>query len=400
MSGDHPQPASVRKDYQLLFVFDNLELSGADKVALDVIRLTAGDPRHGINARGFVCMADRTAQASAHDDIVFANPGLDPATSIWKKPLLGVRAVLRCVRAARTADLIVGVTPPAAFVAACAGAISAKPAAAWVHYDIKGWARELEAYPRGHIARLFEVLFYRYIVPRFRNIIFVSKAALASMAGVRGTAPPRWASIPNPFLTRSFGEHVPDLSLLGKIKSDGSPLLVLLGRLTRQKRWRDAIRAFELTSPSDPAPHLVVIGDGNERSEFLDRVATSPSANRIHWMGPLANPGPALAMGDALLLTSLYEAWPVVILEAFHARVPVIAYDCPSGPAELLAGGRGLCCPESPAAAAKAIETLLAMPVTERTKMLDLAAGFLSRHNNDDVLAQWREYADMLVARP
>jgi hypothetical protein len=40
------------------------------------------------------------------------------------------------------------------------------------------------------------------------------------------------------------------------------------------------------------------------------------------------------------------------------------------------------------------------MPSAERTKMLDLAAGFLSRHNNDDVLAQWREYAEMLVARP
>lgn len=400
MSGDCPGTGSARKVFRLLFVFDNLELSGADKVALDLIRLTADDSRHGIMARGFVCMADKTARAGIGNDVAFAHPGLDPATPTWKKSFLGLEAVVRCAVAARNADVVIGITPPAAFVAACAGVLAARPAMAWVHYDIKGWGRELEAYSRGLVARCFEVLFYRHIVPRFDNVVFVSKAALESMAGSRTTTPPNWISIPNPFSTRAFAKDMPDLSPLARLKAGGSPVLVLLGRLTHQKRWGDAIRALELISSPGPAPHLVVIGDGNERTEFLARAAASPATNRIHWLGALANPGPALAMGDALLLTSLYEAWPVVILEAFRARVPVVAYDCPSGPAEMLAEGRGVCCPENPAAMAKAIENLLAMPVAERTRMLDLAAGFLSRHDNDEVLSRWRSYAEAIAACP
>jgi glycosyltransferase involved in cell wall biosynthesis len=389
---------SARRIYRVLFVFDNLELSGADKVALDLIRLTAAESQHGIRARGFVCMADKTPHSCEGDDIEFANPGLDSATPIWKKPFLGLKAILRCVRAARNADLVVGVTPPSAFVAACVGILGARPAAAWVHYDINGWARELECYSRGLAARFFEVLFYRRIVPRFGNIVFVSTAALESMAASRTASPRHWTYIPNPFLPRAFAGDMPDLSRLVELKADGVPLLILLGRLTRQKRWGDAIRALELVSTRGPAPHLVVIGDGNERTDFLACATASPAAARIHWLRSLANPCPALAMGDALLLTSLYEAWPVVILEAFHARVPVIAYDCPSGPAELLAEGRGLCCPETPAAMAKSIEELLSMHVAERTKMLDLSAGFLSRHNNHEVLAQWKSYAELLAA--
>lgn len=398
MRGERPGPTLDGKVCRFLFVFDNLEFSGADKVALDFIRLAASNPRHGVTARGFVCMADKTGAASGCDDLVFAHPGLDPATPIWKKVVLGLQTVVRCARAAREADVVVGVTPPAAFVAACAGALAAKPAAAWVHYDIKGWGRELESYSRGVAARVFEVLFYRHIVPRFGNAVFASKAALVSMAEARSTMPAHWTSIPNPFSPRAFTQDIPKLAALARLKTDGVPLLVLLGRLTRQKRWSDAIRALEMVSVKGPAPHLVVIGDGNERREFLACVAASAAKERIHWLGPLTNPGPALAMCDALLLTSLYEAWPVVILEAFHARVPVAAYDCPSGPAEMLAEGRGVCCPETPAAMANAIEGLLAMPVAERTKMLDLAAGFLAEHGNNEVMGQWRRYAELLMA--
>lgn len=398
MNGDHPVPEAARTFLNVLFVFDNLELSGADKVALDFIRLTADDFRHGVKARGFVCMADKTGQACKGDDLAFAMPGLDPATPIWKKPFLGLRAILLCIRAARSANLLVGVTPPAAFVAACAGAIAGKPVAAWVHYDIKGWARELDAYSRGLIARFFEIFFYRHFVPRFNNLVFASDATLEAMAGPRKTRPARWISIPYPFSERAFARDTPDLSSLSKLKTEGAPTLVLLGRLTRQKRWGDAIRALELVTLPGPAPHLIVIGDGDQRDEFVACAAASPAAKRIHWLGSLRNPGPVLAVCDALLLTSLYEAWPVVILEAFKARVPVLAYDCPSGPSEMLADGRGLCCREDPAAMARAIEELLAMPIASRKTMTDLAADYLTRHDNDRVVAQWAAYARSIAA--
>jgi glycosyltransferase involved in cell wall biosynthesis len=385
------------KVLRILFVFDNLELSGADKVAVNLIRGSAQEPAHGVVASGFVCMMDKTGGACANDPVDICNPGLAAATPIWKKILPGMRAILRCAKAARTADIVVGVTPPAAFVACCAGWLGGRPAAAWVHYDIEGWQRELKAYSRSRAAKFLEVLFYGWIVPRFANLVFVSEACRASMARATGGTGRQWTVIPNLFDAAGFSTQSPDIGELEKLKAEGVPLLSFVGRLSRQKRWEDAIRLMEVLSAHNQPAHLAVIGDGVDRQAFLDRVATSPASENIHWMGQLGNPLPALALADALILPSLYEAWPVVILEAFQLKVPVVSYACPSGPAEMLADGRGICCEETPEAMADAVAKLLSMSHAERTTMLAAAGNYLARHRAETVMPMWKAYAVKLV---
>ena len=68
----------------ILFVFDNLELSGADKVAVNMIRAAEQDPTLGITARGIVCMADKTGDVCAGDPVLIANPNVSETTPIWK----------------------------------------------------------------------------------------------------------------------------------------------------------------------------------------------------------------------------------------------------------------------------------------------------------------------------
>lgn len=385
------------KALRILFVFDNLEFSGADKVAVNLIRISTQEPAHGVAASGFVCMADKTGGACTNDPVIICNSGLAATTPIWKKILPGMRAILHCAEAARKADIIVGVTPPAAFVARCAGWLVRRPAAAWVHYDMEGWQRELSDYSRSLAARFFEILFYKSIVPRFANLIFVSEACRATMARASGSGGTHWTVIPNLFDAAGFSTQSPDLGELEKLKAAGIPLLFFVGRLSRQKRWQDAIRLMEVLSLRNHAAHLMVIGDGVDRQAFLDRVAASPARENIHWMGQLGNPLPALALADALILTSLYEAWPVVILEAFRHRVPVVSYACPSGPAEMLADGRGICCDETPEAMADAIAKLSSMSHAERTTMLAAAGSYLARHCAEIVIPMWKAYAVKLV---
>jgi glycosyltransferase involved in cell wall biosynthesis len=86
------------------------------------------------------------------------------------------------------------------------------------------------------------------------------------------------------------------------------------------------------------------------------------------------NPLPYFRQADLFCLSSLYEGMPNALLEAMLCRVPVIATDCPSGPREVLAGGRfgRLIPPADSRALAEAIDEAVTHP--ERSRALVPAA--------------------------
>jgi glycosyltransferase involved in cell wall biosynthesis len=395
--GDTAQPS-------LLLIFDNLEYSGVAKLALDLLRTSEDEVSRGFSFSGLVCMANHTGQALEESSLHFANPHMAPDAPIWIKPLLGLRAVLACARLAREADLLVGITPPAAFVALCAGWLSGKTPVAWVHYDIMAWQREMGGRTRSPLSRGIEYLFYRWIVPRFRNIVFVSDACRDSMRLATGkSAVPvgqNWAVIPNMFNPRGFSAAVrtPELDRVADWRGNGKRILLFVGRLSRQKRWGHAIDTMEGLRIDAPELKLLMIGDGPDRERFLVRLGESPARDSIAWIDRLPDPDLAYALADVLIMTSLYEAWPVVILEAFDHGLPVVSYRCPSGPEAMLAEGRGILCDESPEAMAASIRHALALPPGELAALRERARLFLRRHHPDVVLPLWLRHARLSIA--
>ena len=78
----------------------------------------------------------------------------------------------------------------------------------------------------------------------------------------------------------------------------------------------------------------------------------------MRFLGRQANPLPLIRQADLFCLPSLFEGMPNALLEAMACRTPVLAADCPTGPREILDGGRFGCLvpPADPAALADAIE--------------------------------------------
>ena len=137
------------------------------------------------------------------------------------------------------------------------------------------------------------------------------------------------------------------------------PVLVAAGRLTTQKDFATLLRAVALL---DVDVRLVVLGAGELRPE-LERLARHLGvADRVDFPGFAPNPYPSYRAADAFVLSSRWEGLPTVLVEALVLGVPVVATDCPSGPAEILAGGRWgrLVPPGDPAAMAEAIRATLA----------------------------------------
>jgi glycosyltransferase involved in cell wall biosynthesis len=86
----------------------------------------------------------------------------------------------------------------------------------------------------------------------------------------------------------------------------------------------------------------------------------------------------------------LFEAWPTVILEAFEARTPVFAYDCPSGPREMLGdGSRGMITEERPEAIAEAVIAYFAGSHDSRDRMAIAALTFLEDFRPKVALVRW-----------
>lgn len=114
--------------------------------------------------------------------------------------------------------------------------------------------------------------------------------------------------------------------------------LITVGRLSAQKDVGLLLAAFARL-PRAMDIHLVVVGDGPERAALERQAREGGLAERVHFFGELSNPYFAMARAEALVLSSVYEGFATVLVEALALGVPVASVDCPSGPREVLADG-------------------------------------------------------------
>lgn len=120
----------------------------------------------------------------------------------------------------------------------------------------------------------------------------------------------------------------------------GGPVFVAAGRLEREKGFDLLIDAVSLLAGA--AAQLVILGEGRLEPELRTRVQELGLEGRVHFAGFQPNPFAWFARADAFVLSSRYEGFPNVVLEALACGTPVIATPAPGGVAELL-GNRPEC---------------------------------------------------------
>lgn len=119
----------------------------------------------------------------------------------------------------------------------------------------------------------------------------------------------------------------------------GQPYIVSVGRLTEQKDHRTLLCAFA-ASALRFSHRLVIVGEGNERLALEARALELGIQDRFDLPGAMANPYRVLKDAALHVLSSRWEGYPNVLLEALALGVPVVATDCAAGPRELLESGR------------------------------------------------------------
>jgi len=114
------------------------------------------------------------------------------------------------------------------------------------------------------------------------------------------------------------------------------PVIVNVGRLNRQKCQWQLIRSFNEVIKNHKNAQLVIIGDGGELYYLKKFIKAYNLYSSVHLYGFCENPYKYISRSKIFVLSSLWEGFPIALIEAMACKTPVIATDCDSGPREIL----------------------------------------------------------------
>lgn len=120
------------------------------------------------------------------------------------------------------------------------------------------------------------------------------------------------------------------------------PVVVGVGRLEQQKDFATLIQAFARLQGQTPC-RLLILGEGSERAQLQAMIDAQGLTSCVDLHGFVGNPYAYVARSDVFVLSSKWEGFGNVIVEAMAMGVPVVSTDCPAGPHEILDGGRHGC---------------------------------------------------------
>ena len=147
----------------------------------------------------------------------------------------------------------------------------------------------------------------------------------------------------------------------------GSPLLIFIGRLAPQKAVDDLLSALDLLQHTEPDLRTLIVGDGPLGEQLRTKAHAFTLDDTVKFLGHRDDVPRLLAASDVLVLPSLYEGLPNVVLEAMRFRKPVVATSAPGTTEVVVDGETGRLVPMRDfVALARAIRELIRDPEKAR----------------------------------
>ena len=189
------------------------------------------------------------------------------------------------------------------------------------------------------LSRWLRVTPMRRLYPLADGVVAVSEGVRQDTVAVTRLPPERIVVIRNPVITPTLAQQAAEPAPHPWLVDKTVPVIVGMGRLTRQKDFPTLLRAFAAIQAQRPS-RLMLLGEGGDRSALQTLAAELGVLDHVSFAGFQKNPYSWLSRADLFVLSSAWEGSPNALTEALALGVPCVSTRCPSGPDELLADGR------------------------------------------------------------
>ncbi|WP_059106146.1 glycosyltransferase [Shouchella shacheensis] len=181
------------------------------------------------------------------------------------------------------------------------------------------------------------LLFTKMVYRRADSIVALSKGVARDIKDSYKISENKIVTVYNPV----------DVDLITSLKKEGSFIkeknnnseklvITACGRLTEQKNFDLLIDSLSELSKYKPQFALYILGEGELESHLRSKICVAGLEKNIVLLGFQENPYKYLADSDLFVLTSLWEGFGHVLVEAMASGTPVISTDCPHGPSEII----------------------------------------------------------------
>jgi glycosyltransferase involved in cell wall biosynthesis len=120
------------------------------------------------------------------------------------------------------------------------------------------------------------------------------------------------------------------------IKRENTKTVLAVGRLNYQKGFDMLLEAWIQVSSSMPEWKLVIVGEGEDRSKLTEFIKKNGLMESVDLVGNTSDVSKYYKEAEIFCLSSRFEGFPMVLLETLAFGLPVVSFDCDTGPAEIL----------------------------------------------------------------
>ena len=182
-------------------------------------------------------------------------------------------------------------------------------------------------------------LLVRLLYPFADALVGISDGVADDIRRTVRIAPEKVVTIYNPVLPANFRPPAPRPGLHAFFDSREAPVIIAVGRLSAAKDYDTLLRAFAKARQSIDA-RLIILGEGELRQSLVDLAGQLGVSPFMAMPGFVADPASWMVQADLFVLSSAWEGFGNVVVEALACGLPVVSTDCESGPGEILDGGR------------------------------------------------------------
>lgn len=183
-------------------------------------------------------------------------------------------------------------------------------------------------------------LLSKYLYKRAEGIIAVSKGVADNASAFLKLPRNKISVIYNPIIDDELYEMMEKEVDHQWLKNDNYKVIISVGRLVNQKNFKYLIKVFKEVNKEKPYTRLIILGEGPEKEMLQELIEEYELQNVVSLLGFVQNPYKYMKSSDLFVLSSKWEGFGNVIVEALATGLPIVSTNCPNGPDEILDYGK------------------------------------------------------------